>query len=117
MSRDDGLQLFNRERRRLKSSLRSMVAHGRVQGRVMAHAVYYPVVNSVSGGIACVIGLAVRRASRGDDASVLVLSSNIARFFRPIQDLTRNTTSCNQPWHGRARVQVADSPVEITHLL
>src|SRR5947207_6712757 len=89
------LQLFNRERRSFEEFEKVNKQHMEAyKDAIMAHAVYYPVVEILSAiAIACVIwfgGNEFLHGTIGKLASVGVLTMFIMyaqRFFRPIQDL------------------------------
>ena len=88
---------------------------------IMAHAVYYPVVEILSSiAIACVIWFGGnRRDCSGVDAThrdVLVGFIQYAqRFFRPIQDLSEKYNILQSAMAASERVfKLLDTPVEIT---
>src|SRR5204862_4660646 len=86
------LQLFNREQRAFKSFEEVNAAHMEAfKDAILAHAVYYPVVEILSAmAIAAVIWFGGRRALV--DAALLgtlvAFIQYAQRFFRPIQDLS-----------------------------
>src|SRR5881398_3184929 len=86
------LQLFNREKRAFnKFSEVNAVHMDAFKDAIMAHAVYYPVVEVLSAAaIACVIWFGGNDVIRGTATlGVLVAFIQYAqRFFRPIQDLS-----------------------------
>jgi ATP-binding cassette subfamily B protein len=87
------LQLFNRERKAYKRfdeiNTQNMLAW---KDAIMAYAVYYPVVETLSSvAIACVVFYGGRQVLATSVATIGVLTAFISyaqRFFRPIQDLS-----------------------------
>jgi ATP-binding cassette, subfamily B, multidrug efflux pump len=136
------LQLFNREERAFdKFSEVNAVHMDAFKDAIMAHAVYYPVVEILSSiAIACVIwfgghdvlrqlhitGLAfdfrakswlpLHRTSNAVTLGVLVAFMQYAqRFFRPIQDLSEKYNILQSAMAAAERVfKLLDTPVEIT---
>ncbi len=103
------LQLFNREERAFdKFSEVNAVHMDAFKDAIMAHAVYYPVVEVLSAiAIACVIwfgGNSIRERCDSDRdadhalAFWLRSSSMRSAFSGPSRISARSTTSCNQPW-------------------
>ena len=86
------LQLFNREKRAFKEFSKVNETHmDAFKDAIMAHAVYYPVVEILSAtAIACVIWFGGNDVIR-HTASIGILAAFIQyaqRFFRPIQDFS-----------------------------
>src|SRR6266576_2427846 len=86
------LQLFNREKVAYEKFERVNASHmDAYKDAIMAHAVYYPVVEILSStAIACVIWIGGGEVVRGI-ATIGILQAFIQyaqRFFRPIQDLS-----------------------------
>src|SRR5713226_6762563 len=88
------LQLFNREKRAFKQFSATNALHmDAFKDAIMAHAVYYPVVEILSAtAVACVIWFGGNDVIRGTATlGMLVAFMQYAqRFFRPIQDLSRS---------------------------
>jgi ATP-binding cassette, subfamily B, multidrug efflux pump len=113
------LQLFNREKRAFtKFSEVNAVHMDAFKDAIMAHAVYYPVVEVLSAAaIACVIWFGgndvIRRTAT---LGVLVAFIQYAqRFFRPIQDLSEKYNILQSAMAASERVfKLVDTPVEIT---
>jgi ATP-binding cassette, subfamily B, multidrug efflux pump len=113
------LQLFNREKRAFnKFSDVNAVHMDAFKDAIMAHAVYYPVVEVLSAAaIACVIWFGgndvIRRTAT---LGVLVAFIQYAqRFFRPIQDLSEKYNILQSAMAASERVfKLLDTPVEIT---
>jgi len=86
------LQLFNREKRAFKSFEQVNAMHmDAFKDAIMAHAVYYPVVEILSAlAIACVIWFGGGQVLRGAVSLGIVVAfiQYAQRFFRPIQDLS-----------------------------
>ena len=122
------LQLFNRERRSYqefdKVNRRHMDAF---KDAIMAHAVYYPVVEILSAtAIACVFWFGgnaiIRGMGLGPGAqNVLTIGVLVAfmqyaqRFFRPIQDLSEKYNILQSAMASSERIfKLLDTPIEIT---
>ena len=113
------LQLFNREKRAFnKFSEVNAVHMDAFKDAIMAHAVYYPVVEVLSAAaIACVIWFGGSDVIRGTATlGVLVAFIQYAqRFFRPIQDLSEKYNILQSAMAASERVfKLVDTPVEIT---
>jgi ATP-binding cassette, subfamily B, multidrug efflux pump len=113
------LQLFNREERAfIKFSEVNAVHMDAFKDAIMAHAVYYPVVEILSAAaIACVIWFGGNDVIRGTATlGVLVAFIQYAqRFFRPIQDLSEKYNILQSAMAASERVfKLLDTPVEIT---
>ena len=122
------LQLFNRERRSYeefdKVNRRHMDAF---KDAIMAHAVYYPVVEILSAiaiaGVFWFGGNAIMRSlGLGPGAqNVLTIGVLVAfmqyaqRFFRPIQDLSEKYNILQSAMASSERIfKLLDTPIEIT---
>ncbi|HVP42791.1 MAG TPA: ABC transporter ATP-binding protein, partial [Terriglobales bacterium] len=122
------LQLFNRERRSFqefdKVNRRHMDAF---KDAIMAHAVYYPVVEILSataiagvfwfGGNAIIRGMGLGAGMQSAlTIGVLVAFMQYAqRFFRPIQDLSEKYNILQSAMASSERVfKLLDTPIEIT---
>src|SRR5712675_715519 len=113
------LQLFNREKRAYdKFSDVNAVHMDAFKDAIMAHAVYYPVVEILSAtAIACVIWFGGNDVIRGATTiGVLVAFMQYAqRFFRPIQDLSEKYNILQSAMASGERVfKLLDTKVEIT---
>ena len=113
------LQLFNREERAFdKFSEVNAVHMDAFKDAIMAHAVYYPVVEVLSAiAIACVIWFGGNGVIRGvTTLGVLVAFIQYAqRFFRPIQDLSEKYNILQSAMASSERIfKLLDTPVEIT---
>ncbi len=114
------LQLFNREKRAYRGILqKSTQSHmDAFKDAIMAHAVYYPVVEVLSAiAIACVIWFGGNDVIRSTATlGVLVAFMQYAqRFFRPIQDLSEKYNILQSAMASSERVfKLLDTPVEIT---
>ncbi len=113
------LQLFNREKRAFdKFSVVNATHMDAFKDAIMAHAVYYPVVEILSAtAIACVIWFGGNDVIRGTATlGVLVAFMQYAqRFFRPIQDLSEKYNILQSAMASSERVfKLLDAPVEIT---
>ena len=113
------VQLFNREERAFdKFSEVNAVHMDAFKDAIMAHAVYYPVVEILSAtAIACVIWFGGNDVVRG--ATTLgILAAFIQyaqRFFRPIQDFSEKYNILQSAMAASERVfKLLDAPVEIT---
>src|SRR6202142_4595964 len=112
------LQLFNRERKayiRFSEINRSHM--DAFKDAIMAHAVYYPVVEVLSSvAIACVIWFGGNGVLRGT-ATLGVLVAFIQygqRFFRPIQDLSEKYNILQSAMASSERIfKLLDTPAEI----
>src|SRR2546429_7423240 len=113
------LQLFNREQRAFnKFSDVNEVHMEAFKDAIMAHAVYYPVVEILSAtAIACVIWFGGRNVIHnvttiGILAAVLQYAQ---RFFRPIQDFSEKYNILQSAMASSERIfTLLDTPVEIT---
>jgi ATP-binding cassette subfamily B multidrug efflux pump len=113
------LQLFNREERAFdKFSEVNSVHMDAYKDAIMAHAVYYPVVEVLSAiAIACVIWFGGNDVIRGiTTLGVLVAFIQYAqRFFRPIQDLSEKYNILQSAMASSERIfKLLDAPAEIT---
>jgi len=113
------LQLFNREQRAFDEFSKVNELHmDAFKDAIMAHAVYYPVVEILSSiAIACVIWFGGNDVIRGiATLGVLVAFMQYAqRFFRPIQDLSEKYNILQSAMASAERVfKLIDTPVEIT---
>jgi len=113
------LQLFNREERAFdKFSEVNAVHMDAFKDAIMAHAVYYPVVEVLSAiAIACVIWFGGNDVIRSATTlGVLVAFIQYAqRFFRPIQDLSEKYNILQSAMASSERIfKLLDAPVEIT---
>ncbi|HWY59558.1 MAG TPA: ABC transporter ATP-binding protein [Terriglobales bacterium] len=113
------LQLFNREERAFdKFSEVNSVHMDAYKDAIMAHAVYYPVVEILSAiAIACVIWFGGNDVIHGmTTLGVLVAFIQYAqRFFRPIQDLSEKYNILQSAMASSERIfKLLDAPVEIT---
>jgi ATP-binding cassette subfamily B multidrug efflux pump len=113
------LQLFSREERAFKKFSEVNAVHmDAFKDAIMAHAVYYPVVEVLSAAaIACVIWFGGNDVIRGTATlGVLVAFIQYAqRFFRPIQDLSEKYNILQSAMAASERVfKLLDTPVEIT---
>ena len=113
------LQLFNREERAYeKFSDVNAVHMDAYKDAILAHAIYYPVVEVLSAiAIACVIWFGgndvIRRTTT---LGVLVAFIQYAqRFFRPIQDLSEKYNILQSAMASSERIfKLLDTPVEVT---
>src|SRR5713101_3913434 len=113
------LQLFNREERAFEKFSEVNAQHMEAfKDAIMAHAVYYPVVEILSSiAIASVIWFGGRDVIRGTATlGVLVAFMQYAqRFFRPIQDLSEKYNILQSAMAASERVfKLMDTPVAIT---
>src|SRR5258708_7833050 len=113
------LQLFNRERRAYdKFSEVNDIHREAYKDAIMAHAVYYPVVEILSAtAIASVIWFGGRSVLSGiTTIGVLVAFMQYAqRFFRPIQDLSEKYNILQSAMASAERVfKLLDTHTEIT---
>ncbi len=113
------LQLFNREERAYERFEKINRTHmDAFKDAIMAHAVYYPVVEVLSSiAIACVIWFGGNQVLRNFvTLGVLVAFMQYAqRFFRPIQDLSEKYNILQAAMASSERIfKLLDTPVEIT---
>ena len=113
------LQLFNREERAFdKFSEVNSLHMDAFKDAIMAHAVYYPIVEILSSAaIAGVIWFGGNDVLRGvATLGVLVAFMQYAqRFFRPIQDLSEKYNILQSAMAACERIfKMLDTPVEIT---
>jgi ATP-binding cassette, subfamily B, multidrug efflux pump len=113
------LQLFNREEPAFDKFSEVNALHmDAFKDAIMAHAVYYPVVEVLSAvAIACVIWFGGNDVLRGTATlGVLVAFMQYAqRFFRPIQDLSEKYNILQSAMAACERIfKMLDTPVEIT---
>jgi ATP-binding cassette subfamily B multidrug efflux pump len=113
------LQLFNREKRAFdKFSEVNAIHMDAFKDAIMAHAVYYPIVEILSAtAIACVIWFGGNDVIRGA-TTIGVLAAFIQyaqRFFRPIQDFSEKYNILQSAMAASERVfKLLDTPAEIT---
>ncbi len=112
------LQLFNREERAYQKFSEVNAVHmDAFKDAIMAHAVYYPVVEVLSSiAIACVIWFGGSAVIRGiTTIGVLVAFMQYAqRFFRPIQDLSEKYNILQSAMASSERIfKLLDTPVDI----
>jgi ATP-binding cassette subfamily B multidrug efflux pump len=112
------LQLFNREKRAFEKFKTINAQHmDAFKDAIMAHAVYYPVVEILSAiAIACVIWFGGGQVIRGTvTLGVLVAFIQYAqRFFRPIQDLSEKYNILQSAMASSERVfKLLDTKTEI----
>ena len=113
------LQLFNREKRAFREFSRVNETHmDAFKDAIMAHAVYYPVIEVLSAtAIACVIWFGGNDVIR-HTASIGILAAFIQyaqRFFRPIQDFSEKYNILQSAMASSERIfKLLDSPVEVT---
>ena len=113
------LQLFNREERAFEKFSEVNAVHmDAFKDAIMAHAIYYPVVEVLSAiAIACVIWFGGNGVIRGmTTLGVLVAFIQYAqRFFRPIQDLSEKYNILQSAMASSERIfKLLDTPTEIT---
>jgi ATP-binding cassette, subfamily B, multidrug efflux pump len=113
------LQLFNREERAFdKFSEVNAVHMDAFKDAILAHAVYYPVVEVLSAiAIACVIWFGGNDVIKGATTlGVLVAFIQYAqRFFRPIQDLSEKYNILQSAMASSERIfKLLDTPANIT---
>ncbi len=113
------LQLFNREERAYEKFSEVNAVHmDAYKDAIMAHAVYYPVVEVLSAiAIAGVIWFGGKGVIRNvTTLGVLVAFIQYAqRFFRPIQDLSEKYNILQSAMASSERIfKLLDAPVEIT---
>src|SRR6202142_1513622 len=113
------LQLFNREKRAYDQFSEVNAVHmDAFKDAIMAHAVYYPIVEILSAtAIACVIWYGGNDVIRGA-TTIGVLAAFIQyaqRFFRPIQDFSEKYNILQSAMAASERVfKLLDTPTEIT---
>ena len=112
------LQLFNRERKSYERFEKINRTHmDAFKDAIMAHAVYYPVVEVLSAtAIACVVWFGGNQVIRGFvTLGVLVAFMQYAqRFFRPIQDLSEKYNILQSAMASSERIfKLLDTPAEI----
>src|SRR6266487_2996769 len=113
------LQLFNREERAFdKFSDVNEVHMEAFKDAIMAHAVYYPVVEILSAtAIACVIWFGGSNVIH-NVTTIGILAAFIQyaqRFFRPIQDFSEKYNILQSAMASSERIfKLLDTPVEIT---
>jgi ATP-binding cassette, subfamily B, multidrug efflux pump len=112
------LQLFNREKKSSERFEKINRTHmDAYKDAIMAHAVYYPVVEILSAiAIACVVFFGGRQViSSAVTLGVLVAFMQYAqRFFRPIQDLSEKYNILQSAMASSERVfKLLDTPAEI----
>src|SRR5437773_10659337 len=113
------LQLFNREKRAYDKFSEVNATHmDAFKDAIMAHAVYYPVVEILSSiAIACVIWFGGNDVIRGA-TTIGILAAFIQyaqRFFRPIQDFSEKYNILQSAMASSERIfKLLDTPVEIT---
>jgi ATP-binding cassette subfamily B multidrug efflux pump len=112
------VQLFNREERAYdKFSEVNAVHMDAFKDAIMAHAVYYPIVEVLSAiAIACVIWFGGNDVVRGiTTLGVLAAFIQYAqRFFRPIQDFSEKYNILQSAMAASERVfKLLDAPIEI----
>jgi len=113
------VQLFNREERAFNKFSEVNAAHmDAYKDAILAHAVYYPVVEILSAvAIACVIWFGGKDVIRNTTSlGVLVAFIQYAqRFFRPIQDFSEKYNILQSAMASSERVfKLLDTPAEIT---
>src|SRR5437764_8579265 len=113
------LQLFNREQRAFnKFSEVNEVHMEAFKDAIMAHAVYYPVIEILSAtAIACVIWFGGSNVIH-NLTTIGILAAFIQyaqRFFRPIQDFSEKYNILQSAMASSERIfKLLDTPVEIT---
>src|SRR6266478_5492429 len=113
------LQLFNREQRAFnKFSEVNEVHMEAFKDAIMAHAVYYPMVEILSAtAIACVIWFGGSNVIH-NVTTIGILAAFIQyaqRFFRPIQDFSEKYNILQSAMASSERIfKLLDTPVEIT---
>jgi len=113
------LQLFNREKKAFKAFSDVNAQHmDAFKDAIMAHAVYYPVVEILSSiAIASVIWFGAHGVARNlTTLGVLIAFMQYAqRFFRPIQDFSEKYNILQSAMAASERVfKLLDTPAEIT---
>ena len=112
------LQLFNREKKSYERFEKINRTHmDAFKDAIMAHAVYYPVVEVLSAtAIACVVWFGGNQVIRNMvTLGVLVAFMQYAqRFFRPIQDLSEKYNILQSAMASSERIfKLLDTPAEI----
>src|SRR5438477_2616918 len=113
------LQLFNREKRAFDKFSDVNATHmDAFKDAIMAHAVYYPVVEILASiAIACVSWFGGNDVIRGA-STIGILAAFIQyaqRFFRPIQDFSEKYNILQSAMASSERIfKLLDTPVEIT---
>jgi ATP-binding cassette subfamily B protein len=112
------LQLFNREKRAYDKFEKINASHMHAfKDAIMAHAVYYPVVEILSAtAIACVIWFGGNQVLReAVTLGVLIAFMQYAqRFFRPIQDLSEKYNILQSAMASSERIfKLLDTPSEV----
>ena len=112
------LQLFNREKRAYKKFEEVNAQHmDAYKDAIMAHAVYYPVVEILSSfAIASVIWFGGSKVLQGTVTLGVVVAfiQYAQRFFRPIQDLSEKYNILQSAMASSERIfKLLDTPVEI----
>jgi len=113
------LQLFNREEHAFSRFSEVNAVHmDAFKDAIMAHAVYYPVVEILSAiAIACVVWFGGNDVIRGATTlGVMVAFMQYAqRFFRPIQDFSEKYNILQSAMASSERIfKLLDTPVEIS---
>jgi ATP-binding cassette subfamily B protein len=113
------LQLFNREKKAFKAFSEVNTLHmDAYKDAIMAHAVYYPIVEILSSAaIASVIWFGSHGVARNvTTIGVLIAFIQYAqRFFRPIQDFSEKYNILQSAMAASERVfKLLDTPAEIT---
>ena len=113
------LQLFNREKRSYEKFSEVNAVHmDAFKDAIMAHAVYYPIVEILSSiAVASVIWFGGSSVLRGiTTLGVLAAFIQYAqRFFRPIQDFSEKYNILQSAMAASERIfKLLDAPVEIT---
>ena len=112
------LQLFNREKRAYKKFEEVNAQHmDAYKDAIMAHAVYYPVVEVLSAtAIAAVIWFGGGKVLQGAVTLGIVVAfiQYAQRFFRPIQDLSEKYNILQSAMASSERIfKLLDTPVEV----
>lgn len=113
------LQLFNRERKAFDAFSEVNAQHMEAfKDAIMAHAVYYPVVEILSSiAIASVIWFGAHDVVRNLTTlgTLIAFMQYAQRFFRPIQDFSEKYNILQSAMAASERVfKLLDTPVEIT---
>ncbi|HEY7099448.1 MAG TPA: ABC transporter ATP-binding protein [Terriglobales bacterium] len=113
------LQLFNREKRAYQKFSEVNEVHMEAfKDAIMAHAVYYPIVELLSAtAIACVIWYGGGNVIHGlTTLGILAAFIQYAqRFFRPIQDFSEKYNILQSAMASAERIfKLLDTPIEIT---
>jgi ATP-binding cassette, subfamily B, multidrug efflux pump len=112
------LQLFNREKRAYKKFEEVNAQHmDAYKDAIMAHAVYYPVVEILSAtAIAAVIWFGGGKVLQGTVTLGIVVAfiQYAQRFFRPIQDLSEKYNILQSAMASSERIfKLLDTPVDV----